>query len=151
MLSNHYITENLSRLLLSRDDYKPFPTIEERKKWDELPLILKKFWIHKGESKINYTWPTITATQYMDYSRTGNRNIYDTASWNRRQDLASLVISECIENQGRFMDDIVNGIWCICEETFWGIPGHGYMMKRQDLLPDMSDQIIELFSSETAA
>ena len=151
MLSNQYITENLSGFLLSREDYKPFPTIEERKKWDELPPILKKFWIHKGEGKINYSWPTITATQYMDYSRTGNRNIYDTASWNRRQDLASLVISECIENQGRFMDDIVNGIWCICEETFWGIPGHGYMMRRQDLLPDVSDQIVELFSSETAA
>lgn len=151
MLSDNYVNENLSEVLLSREDYKPFPTIEERNKWDKLPHSLKKFWVNKGESKLNYSWPTITATQYMDYSRTGNRVRYDTVSWNRRKDLASLVIAECIENQGRFMDDIVNGIWCICEETFWGIPGNGYMMKRQDTLPDISDQIIELFSAETAA
>lgn len=151
MLSEHYITENLSEILLSHEDYKPFPTIEERNKWDELPNFLKEFWVTKGKSRLNYSWPTISATQYMDYSRTGNRTRYDTVSWNRRNDLASLVIAECIENQGRFMDDIINGIWCICEETFWGISGHGYMMKRQDVLPDVSDQIIELFSAETGA
>jgi hypothetical protein len=151
MLLDSYVTENLSEILLSLENYKPFPTIEERNKWDELPPLLKKFWIHKGEGKLNHSWPTITATEYMDYSRTGNRVRYDTVSWKRRRDLASLVIAECIENQGRFMDDIVNGIWCICEETFWGIPGNGYMMKRQDCLPDVSDQIIELFSAETAA
>ncbi|MCM3595641.1 heparinase II/III-family protein [Metabacillus idriensis] len=151
MLADRYDTENLSKLLLSRENYKPFPTIEDRKKWSELPPFLKKFWIDKGESKLHYSWPNISATQYMDYSRTGNRVRYDTVSWKRRQDLASFVIAECIENQGRFIDDIINGIWCICEETFWGIPGHGYMMNRQDPLPDVSDRIIELFSAETAA
>jgi hypothetical protein len=151
MLTERYVNENLSEFLLLHENYKPFPTIEERNKWDELPPRLRKFWIDKGEGKLNYSWPTITATQYMDYTRTGNRVRYDTVSWKRREDLASLVVAECIENQGRFMDDIINGIWCICEETFWGIPGHGYMMKRQDMLPDVSDQLIELFSAETAA
>lgn len=151
MLAERYVNEILSEMLLSRENYKPFPTIEERDEWDKLPTYLKKFWIDKGERKLNYSWPTITATQYMDYSRTGNRIRYDTVSWQRRQDLASLVVAECIENQGRFMDDIVNGIWCICEESFWGIPGNGYLMKRQDPLPDVSDQIIELFSAETAS
>lgn len=87
----------------------------------------------------------------MEYSRSGNRERYDAASWKRRDALASLVISECIENKGRYMDDIINGIWCICEETFWGIPAHGYMMKREDPLPDTNDHVIELFSAETAA
>ncbi|MCZ8517751.1 heparinase II/III family protein [Paenibacillus filicis] len=151
MLSERYVTGYLIEILHSRENYKPFPTIEERNKWSRMPACLKESWIDKGEGKLNYSWPTITATQYMDYSRTGNRVGYDTVSWKRRQDLASLVIAECIENQGRFIDDIVNGIWCICEETFWGIPGNGYMMKRQDPLPDVSDQIIELFSAETAA
>lgn len=151
MLSDCYMVDNLSKLLLSRDDYKPFPIIEERKKWDELPNSLKKLWISKGEKLLNYSWPTITATEYMDYSRTGNRVRYDTVSWQRRQDLAALVIAECMENHDRFIDDIINGIWCICEETFWGIPGNAYMMKRPDCLPDVTDQIIELFTAETAA
>ncbi|MGQ7887634.1 heparinase II/III domain-containing protein [Paenibacillus sp. WC2504] len=151
MLADCYDAEIVKEVLLSRENYKPFPTSEDRSEWCELPQNLKRFWINKGESRLNYSWPTITATQYMDFSRTGNRVRYDTVLLERRQDLASLVIAECIENHGRFMDDIVNGIWCICEETFWGIPGHGYMMRRQDPLPDVSDRIIELFAAETAS
>ncbi|MFC5649072.1 heparinase II/III family protein [Paenibacillus solisilvae] len=152
MLAERYVTDNnLREGLLSREDYKPFPAIEERHKWSEIPQSLKKFWMDKGESKLNHPWPTLTATLYMDYIRTGNRVKYDSALLGRRQDLAALVVAECIENEGRFLDDIVNGIWCICEETFWGIPGHGYMMQRQDPLPDVSDPVIELFSAETAA
>ncbi|OZB99041.1 heparinase II/III family protein [Paenibacillus sp. XY044] len=151
MLAERYINDNLTTCLLQQENYKPFPTIEDRNQWNQLPSNLRSYWIGKGVSKLHYSWPTITATQYMDYSRTGNRVDYDTASWNRREVLAHLVIAECIENQGRFLIDIINGIWCICEETFWGIPAHSYMMRRQDSLPDVSDQIIELFSAETAA
>ncbi|GMA62584.1 heparinase II/III-family protein [Alicyclobacillus fastidiosus] len=151
MLTERFVDELLGDFLFSRETYHPFPTIEDRDAWDSLPSVLKKFWKDRGERKLNHSWTTITATQYMDYSRTGNRTRYDNVFWERRQDLASLVVAECIENQGRFLDDIVNGIWCICEETFWGIPGHGYMMKRHDSLPDVSDPIIELFSAETAA
>jgi len=151
MLAERFINDNLGKCLLNRNNYRPFPTIEDRNQWKQLPLNLRSFWINEATSKLHYAWPTITATQYMDYSRTGNRVDFDNASWKRREVLASLVIAECFENQGRFMDDVINGIWCICEETFWGIPGHGYMMKRQDPLPDISDQIIELFSAETAA
>ncbi|PQP88615.1 heparinase [Paenibacillus sp. AR247] len=151
MLAERFIDDNLGKCLLNRNNYRPFPTIEDRNQWKQLPLNLRSFWINEATSKLHYAWPTITATQYMDYSRTGNRVDFDNASWKRREVLSSLVIAECFENQGRFMDDVINGIWCICEETFWGIPGHGYMMKRQDPLPDISDQIIELFSAETAA
>ncbi|AZN38808.1 heparinase II/III domain-containing protein [Paenibacillus albus] len=151
MLAEKYANETLGDLLQSRANYKPFPTSEDRTKWDELPQRLREFWIDKGTQELNHSWGALTATAYMEYSRTGNRNKYDDASWARRRALASLVIAECIENRGRFMDDIVNGVWCICEETFWGIPGHGYMMKRQDPLPDVNDQVIELFSAETAS
>ncbi|MZQ86770.1 heparinase [Paenibacillus sp. 5J-6] len=150
MLADRYDAEFVRRNLLSKENYKPFPTCEERTEWLDVPQNVQRFWIEKAERKLNYSWPTITATQYMDFSRTGNRVKYDSLLLERRQDLASLVVAECIENQGRFMDDIINGIWCICEETFWGIPGHGYMMKRQDPLPDVTDPIIELFAAETA-
>lgn len=151
MLTERYANEQLGMYLHSRDDYKPFPTIEDREMWGRIPKRLQEYWISKGERRLNHKWSTITATEYMDYSRTGNRTRYDTVLWERRNDLASLVIAECIENKGRFVDDIINGIWCICEETFWGIPGNAYMMRRQDPLPDVADEIIELFSAETGA
>ncbi|SDX07019.1 heparinase II/III family protein [Paenibacillus sp. CF384] len=151
MLAQRYMTADLRGILISRENYKPYPTSDDRDAWDGLPLHLRTYWVNKGVEKLNCAWNPLPATAYMDYSRTGNRSRYDSASWERRRDLASLVIAECIENKGRFLDDIVNGVWCICEETFWGIPGHGYMMKRQSALPDVTDPVIELFSAETGA
>ena len=38
--------------------------------------------------------------------------------------LQRLILAECLEGKGRFVDDIANGVWLICEETFWGAPAH---------------------------
>ncbi|MBO7746884.1 heparinase II/III family protein [Paenibacillus sp. MWE-103] len=151
MLAERYANEDLGKLLLPKDRYKPFPAIGDRESWEALPETLKSFWLRKGERRLEEGWAPLPAAAYMAYGRTGDRERYDRASWERRHALAELVVAECIENRGRFADEIVNGIWSICEETFWGIPAHGYMMKRQELLPDVSDPVIELFAAETAA
>ena len=64
---------------------------------------------------------------------------------------AHTVLAECVEGKGRFLDDIADGIWAICEETFWGVPAHMGAQKRGVGLPDVQEPIIELFSAETGA
>jgi hypothetical protein len=64
--------------------------------------------------------------------------------------LQRLILAECLEGKGRFADDIANGVWLICEETYWGAPAHLGAQKAGVGLPDVSDPIIELFSAETA-
>ena len=64
--------------------------------------------------------------------------------------LQRLMLAECLEGKGRFVDDIANGVWLICEETFWGAPAHLAAQKAGVGLPDVSEPIIELFSAETA-
>ncbi|MEZ4583951.1 MAG: hypothetical protein R3A10_20330 [Caldilineaceae bacterium] len=46
----------------------------------------------------------------------GNRSNYEVCT-DRRHTLETLTWR--MEGQGRFLDDIVNGIWCICEESSW--------------------------------
>jgi hypothetical protein len=45
------------------------------------------------------------------------------------------------------MEAILNGVWSICEESFWGVPAH----IRETGLPDVENPVVELFSAETAA
>jgi hypothetical protein len=61
------------------------------------------------------------------------------------------VLAECLEGQGRFLDEIVNGVWLICEESSWTIPASLYMQKAGPGLPDSTEPIMTLFSAETAA
>ena len=60
-------------------------------------------------------------------------------------------MAECMEGKGRFVDEIANGVWLACEETWWGVPAHLGAQKRGTGLPDVTEPIIDLFAAETGA
>ena len=89
----------------------------------------------------------------MDFGRNGNRVRLETIYFEKRYVLADLVLAECIEGNGRFLDDIVNGIFSICEESAWQLPAHNTYIRDtpQELLPDITRPILDLFACETGA
>ena len=59
----------------------------------------------------------------------------------------NLVLAESIENQGRFTEAIMNGVWSICEESYWGVPAH----ISSTGLPDVENPVVDLLAAETTA
>ncbi len=49
------------------------------------------------------------------------------------------------------MDQIIDGVWSICEESFWGAPAHLPKTKTFSGLMDTSKPFVDLFAAETAA
>ena len=60
------------------------------------------------------------------------------------------MLAECVENQGRFLDAIVDTVWAIAEESSWTIPAHQGAQKAGGGLPDTTEPIVDLFSAQTA-
>lgn len=133
--------------------FKPFAPISDRTPWESLDVRLKESLILEGEKYLNYTYPPLPATLFLAFTRTGNRTLYEASYFQRRNALNALVLAECIENKGRFLDDIMNGIWVLCEESAWHLPAHNsYIRDTPNLpLPDVTRPIIELFACETGA
>ncbi|MFW6007057.1 MAG: heparinase II/III domain-containing protein [Halanaerobiales bacterium] len=153
MLSEKYNREELSNIIKDRENFHPFPRIKERKQWD-FSEKEKERYIKEGEKYLNYDWPLLTATGYMDYARTGNRSRFQKLYFDRRYGLGSLTLAECLEGEGRFIDDIIDAIWLICEETSWVIPAHNNGVADNydgSLPPAKKDQGIDLFAAETGA
>src|SRR5690606_26636925 len=71
-------------------------------------------------------------------------------NFGRRNKLIALALAECAEGQGRFTDEIANGVWLICEETYWGLPAHVAMQRAGVDLPDAAEPTVDLFAAETA-
>ena len=134
--------------LLPLAQFHPVPTAAERAAWRALPAELHREVVACAEARCGQPWPALPATLFMDFRRTGDRNRYQRESFARRSALAELVAGECAEGAGRFVDDIVNGIWAICEESFWGVPAHN---DGHDPLPDVERPVFDLFAGETAA
>ncbi len=151
LLSGHWSEQQLGRMLLSRTDFKPYPTIADRQAWTQVPQNIQADCVKEAEKLLGAKWDPLPAAVFLEYKRNGNRTNYERLSFGRRQRLATLVLAEVFENKGRFLDDIGNGIWAICEESFWGVPAHIGAQRKGTDLPDVSEPIVDLFVAETAS
>ena len=84
----------------------------------------------------------------MEFVRNGNRSRYETPYFKRRRRLGILVLAECWEGQGRFLDEIANGLWAISEEVSWSVPAHA--RNAPDPLPSADAEMVDLFAAQTA-
>lgn len=68
-------------------------------------------------------------------------------------------MAELMEGKGRFLDDIINGVFSFCEQTYWGMSATFYMYKSgfqgldkpNTILPDIDDPIVDLSAGDAAA
>jgi hypothetical protein len=153
MLKDKYPFKMLEKILISHKEFAPIPDIMQRTKWEQISDQVKDSFTTKAEQYKSFTWTMLTAKQYMDYTFNGNRSKYQNMYFERRNVLKILSIAECFENKGRFIQNIANGIWCICEESTWVIPAHLNHTPDAGMLslPDLKKPFIDLFSAETGA
>ena len=130
-----------------------YPPASDTKAWSALNQEWKEQTLCLGEQYLNFDYPHLSATDFMDFTRTGNHTRYEDRYFQKRYALNALVMAECVENKGRFMDDIINGIFSICEESAWQLPPHNsYIRDTPQLpLPDVTTPVLDLFACETGA
>jgi hypothetical protein len=151
LLTSAYGPAKLKSALLPIETYQPFPRRGDREGWSRLRSETRARLLSEGEQFLAFRWPEMPATVFLEYARIGNRSDYEAIRNQRMNALQSLVFAECIEAKGRFVDDIVNGLWATCEESFWGVPAHLYIQKADLGLPDPRDPIVDLFAAQTSA
>lgn len=150
LLSGKFRKEELSKILIAPDKWVPFPKIDDRAGWAKADQEMMKAYIKTAETYLNYEWPGIPATKSLLIERTGDCDEYPTISFKKRGVLGTLLLAEIAENKGRFIDQIINGVWSICEESFWGVPAHLPKTKELSGLIDVTKPFVELFSAETS-
>lgn len=151
LLGSAFPPEKLAAILMPREKWHPFPTSAQRAQWEALPAEDRKILIEAGDKALKGDWSPLPATLFLEFARIGNRSNYERIRSQRRDRLRELVIAECVEGKGRFVDEIVNGIWTTCEETYWGVPAHLNLQKAGSGLPDEAEPTVDLFSAETSS
>jgi hypothetical protein len=140
----------LQGALLARDAWQPVPPIGDRDGWARLSPGLRAQVVARAERALTDPIPPLPATLFLDYTRTGNRGRFESAMFARRDRLHALVMGECVEDNGRFLDAIADTAWAITEESSWTVPAHQGAQKAPNGLPDTAEPIVDLFSAQTA-
>jgi len=151
LLSGRWSAEGVEAALAPSGEWRHFPRWRDRAQWDALRPGTRRGLLAEGESLLGAPWPVLPASVFLDYLRNGNRSRYEELRNARRRRLQALVLAELAEGKGRFVDEIVNGVWATCEETYWGVPAHVGVQKAGSGLPDVSEPTVDLFAADTAA
>lgn len=150
LLSRELTPQELALALAPRGQWRPYPTLSERAAWEAVPEATRGAFVAEAEKLLGTAWERIPATVALQFIREGNRSNYDAMNSRQRERLSTLVFAELVENRGRFLDEIANGIWAISEQTYWGSTAHLYLQKEPGL-PDVTEPTVDLFAAETGA
>lgn len=143
--------ESLKSMLIMNQKWVPYPKYNDRKDWDNLLGESKADLIKDGEKYLNYEWQVVKATDYLEFERSGNREIMQSPYNNNNQAVVALLMAELAEGKGRFMDQLINGVYQSCEMTSWALSAHLTAQHSKRILPDYTEQVIDLGSGNLSA
>lgn len=138
----------LKPLLVLNQAWVPYPQYSDRKGWEQFLGEQRQAWIDQGEKALDYTWKVIKATDYLEFERSGNRTIMEDPLNANNQAVVQLFMAELAEGKGRFIDQLINGVFQACEMSSWALSAHLGAQHSRRSLPDYKENIIELVSGD---
>lgn len=154
MLGEYLDEHDLSALL--KKERKLFPRVEERDRWERVPEVMRREILQMAEEYRGKEYPMCLATQFLRFVRDGSRKAYEEPYFLRRRKLIASFLHCCITGSTEELDSVIDGIWCICEESSWVISAHngsdhpGQLPVAKRPLPDVKNPFVDLFSAQTA-
>ena len=110
--------------------------------------------LQEAERYAALPWPMRKATDFLAFVRTGSRKADEDPYFLRRQKLCWATLA-CAMGEESYLDQVVDGVWCICEESTWVISAHninpipGAPAPEERPLPVPGCPYIDLFAAQT--
>lgn len=138
----------LKEVLILNQQWVPYPQYADRQGWDRLFGEHKNQFVKAGERLLDYQWKVVKASDYLEYERSGNRRIMEDPFGSNNNAVATFLLAELAEGKGRFIDQLINGVFLSCEMTSWALSAHLPAQHSKRSLPDYKEHIIELTSGD---
>lgn len=149
LLKKAVTKDALRSLLIQQQEWVPYPDYTDRAAWDQFTGAFKADLIAKGENYLDYAWQVVELSDFLEYERSGNRNIMQEPFGANNSAMSALVLAELAEGKGRFLDQIMNGTWLACEMTTWVLSAHlpAYQTNKRSV-PDPNEFTIDLTAGD---
>ena len=124
LLCKNFSQADLNNSLLKNKRWIPYPSYSDREGWKKLTAPVFSNIIEKGNLALTYQWQVVKASDYLAYERDGSRVIMEKPMNENATALSNLFFAELAEGKGRFLDQIINGVWYFTEMSTWSLSAH---------------------------
>ncbi len=148
LIASRTSREQLKELLVRDRQWVDLPAYTDRAAWDSILGSRKDAYIKRGEKALAHDWPRVKATDYLEYERSGNRKIMENPLDANNSAVADLLMAELAEGKGRFVDQLINGVYAAAEMTSWALSAHTPAVKPGRSLQAHDNHVIDLVAGD---
>ena len=141
----------LKTLLIPDQKWVPFPAYSDRAGWDKVFGEWKDDFIARGDAALDYEWRVVTATDYLSHDRGGSQGEAWANMYSNVMTLIDLFFAELATGQGKYMDQLMNGTFYMCEVTSWVLSHHFFLQKSGHFFPQSYDNAIDLRAGDVGS
>ena len=128
-VERNYITsvmgfDQIRECMVMNQKWVPYPDYSDRQGWDALTGRYKDDIIKAGEKYLDFDWKVVKLTDYYEIEVSGSRAAMETPLGANITALATMFEAELAEGRGRFIPQIMNGVFLMCEMTTWSLSAH---------------------------
>lgn len=150
ILQNDIKEKDIIELYNRIPDYKKYKKEFVNAVVEKLPSSIKDSIISLAEKNLTYQWPQLYATNYAEFSKNGNRSRYHGMASKRRSMVSLFAQAELYEGKGRFLEQLINGVWLLCEQTTWCNPADNSKLCKEYGLQYPYEKTVDLRVAETS-
>lgn len=153
MIAGCFSADRLAARLPSPGSWRPYPEIQNRAAWEAVHAPTRDQLLSQATRFLTRPWAVLTATGYGRFHKDGDRLAYERPYFARRNRLAAALLTAALAGPSEErLDEIIDGVWLLCEETSWCVPATNLFARQAGQpLPDPAQPFIDLFAAETAA
>lgn len=108
--------------LLPIELIKPYPTIEDREKWDYIDYNSKEMIIKNADKYNDILIKPLKGTMIIDACLTGNNSEIKELYQNKIKALTAFTLAECVDNKDKYTEKALNVAWSIFDMAIWYLP-----------------------------
>jgi len=141
----------LKTLLIPDQKWVPFPLYSDRAGWNRVLGDWKDEFIKRGEDALGYQWRVVTATDYLTHDRGGSQGDAGASLNSNVLKIVDLFFAELATGEGRYLDQLMNGVFAMCETTSWVLSHHLSLQKSGHFFPQSFDNAIDLVAGDVGS
>nr|WP_154923723.1 heparinase II/III family protein [Microbacterium testaceum] len=148
------LTATLRRTLRRPEESLPVASSDDRTVWGAggtVDQVAAEAVLSRARKEIGTHWEVARASAAARVHRDGDRESWESVVFERQRRLSRAVVAAAVTDEGRWLDEVLDGVWLLCEQSSWCWPAHDDADGAGSVLAIPEEPFLDLGAGEVAA